>query len=142
MDKKRILKKLISLIPGYLQSWDFKAWNEGSANHKSYYGLICDEPGIIPGINIESWSDWRKASRHDVVFNERKMSNVIAAYVAIADPAFVAELIEENERLSTLLKQVPQWSRGDNYGSECILCGEHWPGPHERDCYFANEWEV
>jgi len=56
--------------------------------------------------------------------------------------AEIAEARAEVERLGEVISTLPEWTHGDNINSRCVLCDAEWPGPHERDCYFANEWEV
>ena len=56
--------------------------------------------------------------------------------------ANVQSELEQMRRLRNIVAKVKEWTRGDNYDSRCMLCGENWPGPHEPDCFFANEWEA
>jgi hypothetical protein len=97
---KRAIRKLIEVIPEHLHEYKFAIWNTGGHSTQRY-GMVADAFGTIPGVDVACWGDRGCRVRHirSVDINEHKLGLAMANYVALTNPANVAALLEENDRM-------------------------------------------
>lgn len=97
--KKRTLRKLIGAMPENMrEGWRFDA-SEIGRPYNYCYGISNIGRGLT-GIHVETSTSFRQDSyRDEVTMNEKKLGNIMAAFVATADPSTVTGLLDEIDDL-------------------------------------------